>query len=63
MFECLNCGEKALLWDCDYSYDDYELEGDGIVREFHCTKCRAEITLYIPLDDPEEEDVTSDGEA
>ena len=31
MYECFHCGHRAVIWDCDFSYEDYGYEGDGIV--------------------------------
>lgn len=36
MYECFNCGERTVSWDSDFSFDDYGLEGDGIVHVLHC---------------------------
>lgn len=47
MYQCFHCGLKAVIWDCDFDYEDYGLDGDGIVHECHCTNCGAEITYYI----------------
>ena len=32
---CPECGEK-LLWGGDHSYEDYGIEGDGIVTNTTC---------------------------
>lgn len=56
MFECFHCGNKSVIWDCDYDYEDFGLEGEGIVQCLHCTECGAQIEYYIPLD-KENEDV------
>lgn len=54
MYECFNCGERAVLWDGDFSFEDYCLEGDGIVHELHCTRCGARITYEVPIGGEEE---------
>lgn len=51
MYECFHCGERSVVWDNDFSYEDYGYEGDGIVHECHCTHCGAMITYMIPLAD------------
>lgn len=56
MFECFHCGNRAVIWDNDYSFEDYCLEGEGIVHELHCTKCGAQITYYVGEDDEDERD-------
>lgn len=55
MYECFNCGHISVIWDCDFSFEDYGLEGEGIVQVLHCTNCGARIEYYIGFDDDEEE--------
>ena len=55
MFECFHCGALAVIWDCDFSFDDVGIEGDGIVQFCHCTNCGAEIEYRISFDAEEEE--------
>ena len=50
MYECFHCGERAVIWGADFSFDDYCLEGEGIVHELHCSNCGARITYEIPLE-------------
>ena len=47
MYECFHCGEKAVIWDNDFSFEDYGYEGDGIIHCCHCTNCGAEIEYKI----------------
>lgn len=47
---CFNCG-GPLVWDNDFSYEDYGLIGEGIVHALHCTECGAETLCYVPMDD------------
>ena len=56
MYECFHCGARAVIWDNDFSFEDYGYEGDGIVHECHCTNCGASITYYIPIDTDEKGD-------
>lgn len=56
MYECFHCCCRSVIWDCDYDYSDYGLDGEGIIHECHCTNCGAQITYYIPIGDPDEED-------
>ena len=64
MYECFHCGCRAVIWDCDFSYEDYGYEGDGIVQECHCKHCGARITYMIPCGDDEESEINGekDGE-
>ena len=39
MYECFHCGEKAVIWDGDFDFDDYGYEGEGIIHCCHCTNC------------------------
>ena len=54
MYECFHCGERSVIWDSDFDYADYCLEGEGIVHVCHCTNCGAEITYMVPCGDAEE---------
>ena len=47
MFECFNCGNKSVIWDNDFSFDEMGYEGEGIVRLCHCCKRGAEIEYRI----------------
>ncbi|MDO5139389.1 MAG: hypothetical protein Q4D71_13150 [Oscillospiraceae bacterium] len=41
--------------DCDFSFDEYGDEGDGIYQICHCENCGAEITYRIPFGREDEE--------
>ena len=56
MYECFHCCTRGVIWDADFDFSDYCLEGEGIVHHCHCMNCGAEIEYYIRLDDPEEEE-------
>ena len=56
-YECFHCGTRSVIWDNDFSFEDYGLDGEGIIHACHCTNCGAYITYEIPI---EEED--SDGD-
>ncbi len=55
MYECFHCGERAVIWDNDYSYEDVGVPGDGLVHFLHCTNCGAGIEYYINLEEDEDE--------
>lgn len=60
MYECFHCGARAVIWDADFSFEDfgYEYDGieDGIVHICHCDNCGAEIEYRIPCGDwPDDE--------
>lgn len=54
MYECFHCGEKSVIWDSDFSFEDYGYEGEGIVHMCHCTNCGANILYTISLEDENE---------
>lgn len=56
MYECFHYGAKAVIWDADFTFEDYCMEGEGIVHHCHCVNCGAEIEYFISLEDPEEKD-------
>lgn len=56
MYECFHCGNRSVIWDCDYDTEDYGFEPGGIVHVLHCDVCGAEIT-YIIYNKEEEEDI------
>ena len=53
MYECFHCGERAVIWDNDFSFEDYGYDGDGIIHECHCINCGADITYAILFHDDE----------
>lgn len=55
--DCHRCGEE-LCWMNDYTFEDYGMEGNGIITVWHCLKCEADVEIYLP-DETEKED--SDG--
>ena len=55
MYECFHCLHRAVIWDCDFSFEDYGYEGEGLIHECHCTHCGAQITYCIREDEEEEE--------
>lgn len=55
MYECFHCGEKAVIWDGDFDFDDYGYEGEGIIHCCHCTNCGAEIEYKILIGSEEDE--------
>ena len=55
MYECFHCGSMSVIWDADFSFEDYGYEGEGIVHNCHCTHCGAQIQYMIRLDDGDDE--------
>lgn len=58
MYECFHCGCRTVIWDADFDFSDFCLEGEGIVHVCHCTNpnCGAEIEYRIAIPDPEEDE-------
>ena len=54
MYECFHYLARAVIWDADFSFEDYGEEGEGIYQVCHCTNCGAEITYRIPFDKEDE---------
>ena len=54
----MNCwfcnGEKELMWNCDYTFEDFGVESDGIVTVLTCPNCNASFEGYLPLNNEEE---------
>lgn len=48
-YECFHCGQKSVFWENDFDFEDYGLEGEGIVHICHCSNCNADIEYYVPI--------------
>ena len=57
MYECFHCGTKSVSWDADFSYEDFGMEGEGIVQVCHCNHCGAKIHYMISLDEKDIDEV------
>ena len=55
MFECFHCLHRAVIWDSDFTFEDYGYEGDGLIHVLHCTHCGAEIEYMISFDNDKDE--------
>ena len=49
---CHFCGEKV-IWGADFSYEDFGLDGEGIIATLSCSKCPASYEAYLPLEEEE----------
>lgn len=54
MYECFHYLSRSVIWDCDYTFEDFGYDGDGIVQICHCANCGAEIEYRIPIPDSDE---------
>ena len=53
--KCWFCNsEKELVWNCDYTFEDFGVESDGIVTVLTCPNCNASFEGYLPLNNEEE---------
>lgn len=52
MYECFHCCTKSVIWDADFDFDDYCLEGEGVVHCCHCSNCGARIEYFVRTDIP-----------
>lgn len=53
--KCWHCGSE-LIWGGDFSFDDYGLDGDGIISNLSCSNllCQAYYDVYLPLNNNED---------
>lgn len=47
MFECFECGRRAVIWDADFDSEECGYEAGGIVHKLHCTGCGARIEYVV----------------
>ena len=55
MYECFHCLHRKVIWSGDFDFEDYGLEGEGIVHVLHCSNCGADIEYYVRTDDDEQQ--------
>lgn len=53
MYECFHCGHRSVIWDSDFTFEDYGYEGEGLIHVLHCSNCGAEIEYSISFEDEE----------
>lgn len=56
-YQCFHCGQNSVYWQADFSFEDYGIEGEGVVHTLKCGSCGADIEYYIRID---EEDTNED---
>ena len=56
MYECFHCGTIGVIWDNDFTFEDFGYDGEGLVHICHCANCGAEIEYRVPIYDEEETD-------
>lgn len=50
--KCVNCG-CTMGWQNDFDFEDYGIEGEGIVTVYHCGNCDTLSENYIPIKEEE----------
>ena len=50
--KCWHCNSEV-IWGGDHDYEDYGLEGDGIVSNLSCSECKATYIGYLPIEKKE----------
>ena len=55
MYECFHCLTKSVIWDSDFTFEDFGYEGEGLIQICHCANCGAEIEYRIPFNDENSE--------
>ena len=48
--KCWHCNSDV-IWGGDHDYEDYGLEGEGIVSNLSCSKCSANYLIYLGEED------------
>mgnify|MGYP003151584481 CR=1 FL=1 len=54
--DCWHCG-KDLIWGGDHDFEDYGMEGEGIVSNLSCQNCPATVEVYLPIESGEDSEV------
>ena len=50
VYQCFHCLHNTVCWNCDYDFEDFGYDGEGIVHICTCSNCGAEIEYRISLD-------------
>ena len=55
MTNCWFCGCN-MIWNSDFDYEDYGLDGDGIVAVLSCLNCEAFAEFYSGCSDKNDDE-------
>ena len=44
--KCYHC-QNDVIWGGDHSFEDYGMDGNGIVTNLSCPKCEAKYLIYL----------------
>ena len=47
---CWHCNTE-LIWGGDHSFEDYGMEGEGIVSNLSCSNCPVKVLVYYNIDE------------
>lgn len=50
MWICGICG-TPLIWGADFDFEDYGMEGEGVVSNYSCPNCGVTAEIYMPAED------------
>ena len=55
--KCWHCNEE-LIWGGDFDYEDYGIEGEGIVSNLSCPNedCNVYVEVFLPLGEENEKE-------
>ena len=51
--KCWHCNEEV-IWGGDFDYEDYGMDGEGIISNLSCSKCPAFYECYLPIGEEDE---------
>tara|TARA_R110002020_G_scaffold138354_1_gene308264 strand:+ start:5107 stop:5346 length:240 start_codon:yes stop_codon:yes gene_type:complete len=46
--DCWHCNTE-LIWGGDHTYEDYDMEGEGVVSNLSCPNCKSFVEVYLPF--------------
>lgn len=49
---CWFCREGKMIWGSDFSFEDFGIDGEGIVAILTCPNCDAQAEFYLDLGEP-----------
>ena len=50
---CWHC-KSELIWGGDHTFEDYGMEGEGIVSNLSCQNCPVEVLVYYNIGEEKE---------
>ena len=59
-YQCFSCLKDSVYWQADFMFEEYGLEGNGVVHVLKCSNCGADIEYYCPIEEEKNEIDTGD---